>query len=111
MSFKVDLSQFNSNMNRLIGGINQADTASRRDASQSGIDGMKQRVHVVTRRLRNSIRIISDTQYQTRFGSDVWYAGIEEFRGGDAHTYMRPEYNRLKTAYPEAFVRQFQRFF
>jgi hypothetical protein len=109
MSVKIDTRELFQGLTRIANALPQVSAQSRRTAAQSGVDAARKRVHVITGRLRNSIRIISETQEMTRFGSDVWYAGYEEFRPG--HSYIMTEYNRLKTAYPEIFITLLRRVF
>jgi len=109
MSIRIDANQAIAGLSNIANSIPQVGATTRRAAAQSGVDGAKGRVHVITGRLRNSIRIISETQETTRFGSDVYYAGFEEFRPG--HSYIMAEYNRLQTAWPEMFMAGLRRFF
>jgi hypothetical protein len=109
MSFRVDARQPIEGLTRLAQALPQIGMTSKKMAAQSGVDGARRRVHVITGRLRNSIRIISETQEMTRFGSDIPYAGQEEFRPG--HSYLMPEYNRLQTFWPEQFIMQLRRVF
>jgi hypothetical protein len=92
----------------MIPAIDNADAVSRREAANSGIRGAQQKVHVISGNLRASIKILAEGRNATRFGSEIRYAGIEEFRPG--HSYLMPEYNRLQTFYPEAFVSAMRRF-
>lgn len=109
MSVRVDATRAIDGLSKLVNGIPKASATSRRVAAESGVNGAKQRVHVITGNLRNSIRIISETQDITRFGSEIRYAGIEEFRPG--HSYLMAEYNRMHTFYPELFMRNLRTFF
>jgi hypothetical protein len=109
VSFRVDARQAIDGLSRLAGAIPQVSQTTKRAAAQSAIDGARSKVHVITGRLRGSIRIISDTPEMTRFGSDLFYAGMEEFRPG--HSYIMPEYNRLQTLWPEMFIAGLRRAF
>jgi hypothetical protein len=109
MSFRVDARQAIDGLSRIAQAIPQVNTTTKRAAAQSGVDGARSKVHIITGRLRGSIRIISDTPEMTRFGSDLFYAGIEEFRPG--HSYLMPEYNRLQTLWPEMFMAGLRRAF
>jgi hypothetical protein len=102
MSFRVDAKQAIDGLSRIASAIPKASQSSRKISAEQAINAAKQKVHVITGRLRGSLRIISETQNTTRFGSDLFYAGIEEFRPG--HSYIMPEYNRLQTYWPEAFL-------
>jgi hypothetical protein len=109
MSVKIDTRELFQGLTRIADALPQVSAQSRRTAAQSGVDAARNRVHIITGRLRNSLRIISETQEMTRFGSDVWYAGFEEFRPG--HSYIMAEYNRLKTGFPEIFLANLRRVF
>lgn len=108
MSFRVDARQLIDGLNKLIPGIDAADSESRKKSADEGIRGAKQVVHVISGDLQNSIKIIAEGRNATRFGSEIRYAGIEESRPG--HSYMMPQYNRLQTFYPESFMAAMRRF-
>jgi hypothetical protein len=107
MSIKVDATAAIKGLAAIGQQIPPVSLAARKKAAQSGVDGAKGKVHVVTGRLKNSIRIISETAESTRFGSDVPYAGHEEF--GNNHPYLMPEFKRLHTQYPEMVLSELRR--
>jgi hypothetical protein len=109
MSVRVDAKQAIAGISKLSTSLPQIGEASQRQAAQSGVDGARRRVHVITGRLRNSIRIFSSAgqPFTIRFGSDIHYAGQEEFRPG--HSYLMAEYNRMQTYWPELFLANLRR--
>jgi phage gpG-like protein len=113
MSIKVDATAAIRGLNAIGQQIPPVSLSARKKAAQSGVDGAKGKVHVVTGRLKNSIRIIAETAETTRFGSDVPYAGHEEFRGGanGPHSYIMGEYKRLQTQYPDLVMTELRRIF
>lgn len=114
MSVRVDARHAIDGLSRLASALPQAGATARRVSADSGVHGAKAKVHVITGRLRDSIRVMRETPDTTSFGSDLHYAATEEFRVGGTrgdHSYMRPEYNRLQTYYPEQFIMQLRRVF
>lgn len=106
MSVKMDVSQAVRGLNNLSSSLPRVGEQSQNEAAQSGVDGAKGRVHVISGDLRNSIRVFprpsTGATMTARFGSDIRYAGIEEFRPG--HSYLMPEYNRMQTYWPQLFI-------
>jgi phage gpG-like protein len=113
MSIKVDATAAIKGLSGIGQQIPPVSIAARKKAAQSGVEGAKGKVHVVTGRLKNSIRIISETPEATTFGSDLDYAGHEEFRGGanGPHSYLMPEFKRLQTQYPDFIMTELRRIF
>lgn len=109
MSVRVDTRQAIDGLERLMIAFPTAQMRGAKQAAQSGVDAARSRVHVITGNLRNSIRIIDEVYPRVRFGSDIFYAGIEDSRPG--HEYLKPEYNRMQTFYPEMFIQNLRRAF
>ena len=115
MSFKVDARVPIAGLKKIAQALPTISMAARRKSADSGVQGAQAKVHKISRDIERSIRVFRETQDITSFGSDMSYAAIEEFRVGGKrgtdHAYMRPEYNRLQTYYPEQFILQLRRVF
>jgi hypothetical protein len=95
-----------NNLERIISGLPHASQLGRRRAAEDGINDAKRIVHVQTGALQRSIRILSETQNTTTYGSDLDYAYVEEYGNSrrPAHPYLRPRFNVLREGLAAQYV-------
>ena len=72
-----------------------ADQRAGKAEAELSAQNARARVHVIRGILQRSIRVIENKPFFTRWGSDVHYAGHEEFRDGN-HSYLMPELHRVE---------------
>lgn len=95
MQVRIDASQLIKGLDKIAKAIPAADQRAGKAEADLSVANAKETVHVVTGRLKNSIRVFENKPYLTRWGSDLFYAGAEEFRGGE-HSYIMPEVHRAE---------------
>jgi hypothetical protein len=92
---KIDASQVISGCKQIAGAIPSSDQKGGAIAADIGSKGAKGRVHVVSGRLQRDIGVKINRPFFTRWGSDLNYAGHEEFRPG--HSYAMAELHRMES--------------
>ena len=95
MPVRIDASALVKGLPTIAKAIPGADQRAGKAEAELSAQNARARVHVVSGKLHNSIRVIENKPFFTRWGSDVEYAGHEEFRQGN-HSYIMPEVHRVE---------------